>query len=162
MTTIAYRNGVMAGDTAGNDDECKAMECEKVRRLRGGWVVGYAGHLCYLDHVMEAISSGLGRAAPAPCLLDLSELVGEEKAEDDDPDDIGLLMAHRTHGVYRAELSKRGHLMCYRIDGGYHALGSGNAVALGALHHGATAREAVEAAMHHDHSTGGHVTEVEV
>lgn len=163
MTTIAYRNGIMAGDTAGNDGETRAMECEKVRRLKGGWVVGFAGTMCLLDHIMEAVGGGLGRAAPSPHLMDLSELLATEHQGDErELDDVGLLMAHKTHGVFRAELTQRGQLMCWRLGEGYHALGSGNAVALGAMHHGASAREAVEAAMDHDTATGGHVTEVAV
>lgn len=152
----------MAGDTAGTDEDCRALECEKVRRLRQGWVVGYSGHLAFIDFIMDELSSVLGRARPGPHLADLSNHITPDEDEHNPGEDVVVLMSHKTHGSYRGELTRAGQLMCWRLNDGYHAIGSGTKVALGAMAHGATAREAVEAAIIHDNGTGGHVTEVEI
>ena len=46
----------------------------------------------------------------------------------------------------------------FKMTAPYYALGSGRPEALGAMHHGATAEEAVQAAIAHDANTGGEVT----
>lgn len=64
-----------------------------------------------------------------------------------------LIIHNQTGQVYELD---NGYLVPIHAD--YTAIGSGALLALGAMAHGASAKEAVEAAAIHDKNTGGPVT----
>lgn len=132
MTTVAYRDGVMAGDTALTDRGVYCAATPKVFRNDAGDLFGFAG--CLVD---------LSRAVP----WFLEGAIGnppEFRSEDSE----GLLV----HADGTAEwLGGNGRRVVMSAD--FFALGSGFKVAMGALAAGATAERAVEIACDLDIET---------
>jgi ATP-dependent protease HslVU (ClpYQ) peptidase subunit len=138
MTTVAYSScdGVMAADTAVSDGDVVTNHAHKLRRMRDGTLVGYCGAFSASATFMEWISRG----APP----------------DEKPDVAGLmgLVVMPNGKIYLFE-SKRYGLIALRDS--YCAIGSGQAVALGAMYAGAGAEKAIRAAIKHDRNTAGRV-----
>lgn len=139
MTTIAYRDGVLAADTqicAGNGRVGYAV---KVRSL-GPLLYGSSGS-CGLGDAWEAWLRA-GAKGAHPKMKD-----GESKAQGYlfMPDDTVVWFHEDGVTAMRAP---------------YFAIGSGSDYALGAMALGHTAEEAVKAAMAHDTGTGGDVVSV--
>lgn len=133
MTTIVVRDGIMAADScvtvsseAGGD---RKFRCEKIYKkvLPNGETVliGTAGEsapgLVFVDWY--------GSGKPNP-----TELLDGEA-------DIDIIVL-TTRGVFGYDKWCRGE----KLMGRFHAIGSGTKAALGALHMGATARQAVRIA----------------
>ena len=139
MTTISYRDGILAADSAIsygtylNGERCKITICKN-------YLVAMAG-TAWLRNPLE-----------------------EWVMRDCDPDDIPeALLKHEdkfaTLIIDREGIAHEfdnGHLMPIYAD--YTAIGSGGALALGPMAHGATAEQAVMAACRHDKSSGGPVS----
>lgn len=123
MTTIAYRDGIVAVDRASFGGGVRMADVIKVRRIRDKIVVG-AGDLGSL----QAFTRWVERGMPG----------------DDQPklgDDFeGLLWDGSAWRWYDDHLAP-----CIWADE-FWTLGTGHAVALGALYQGATAVEAIEIA----------------
>jgi len=140
ITTICYRDGVLAADTLiayntyTNGHRDKIAEC-------GNYLVALAGAVCYRRILEKWVKDGChSDEVPADLLNNTSE--------------FSALLVDRVSG--RAYEFDDGHLVPIYAD--YTAIGSGTMLALGALAAGATAEEAVEAASLHDKNTGGPVT----
>ncbi len=131
MTTIVYRDGVMAGDTAATDRGCYCGEVAKVFRNDRGTLFGFAG-----------------------CLADLARALPwfNEGADGDPPsfreDSEGLLVFADGRAEWLGCNGKR-----VFVTGRFFALGSGFKVAMGALAAGASAERAVEIACDMDIET---------
>ena len=139
MTTISYRAGILAADSAIaygsylNGERCKITICQN-------FLVAMAG-TGWLRNPLE-----------------------EWVMRDCDPNDIPeVLLKHEdkfaTLIVDRTGLAHEfdnGYLMPIHAD--YTAIGSGGALAMGAMAHGANAEQAVMAACRHDKSSGGPVS----
>lgn len=133
MTTIVYRDGVLAADSCATvtseEGGSRKMRCEKIYRkvLPDGKTVliGAAGEsapgLMFLDWY------GTGKPAP-------TELLDGEA-------DIDILVITR-RGVFSFDKWCRGE----KLKGRFFAIGSGAKAALGALHMGASAVQAVRVA----------------
>ena len=133
MTTICYRNGIMAADsrvTHGDDAGARVHRCEKLYRItvhtKGKEypaIVGLAGGafdgLAFLDWL-----TGNDREPP-------QRLIDGEA-------DFTALVLHR-HGLFEYDRWCRPD----RITEKFYAVGSGAKAALGAMHMGADARTAV-------------------
>jgi ATP-dependent protease HslVU (ClpYQ) peptidase subunit len=135
VTTIAYRAGVLAGDTLITEGDTKLPEHgRKVFRLRDGRLFGSSGNaedgMILLDSVRKGEPTPLFKGGTVKALL----------------------------------VETDGTLKCYegrrwtRVAGvEYAALGNGAHYALGAMAAGATAVQAVRAGMKHDTHSGGRV-----
>jgi ATP-dependent protease HslVU (ClpYQ) peptidase subunit len=132
MTSIAYRDGVMAGDsrvTAG--DLVLPDTCRKVHRLRNGALFGAAGN----SEAIERLRRAIVRRTQIPKLEEVSALRV-------DPD--GSLWSYEGS-------------IWSKVDAPFAALGSGTTACLAAMYANATAREAVAIACKLDPSSGGRI-----
>ena len=135
MTTIAYCDGVMAGDTRiSNESEIDVSAFRKVYKLRSGALIGFCGNV---GDVQNAIN--LLRVNP-----DNFSFLPTEEFE-------ALLVL--PDGSVRHFESK----VWYDIDAKYFSIGSGSDAANVAMHMGADPRKAVRVAMVFDKNTGGKI-----
>lgn len=132
MTTVVFRDGVMSSDSRISASDVIVYECSKLARLNDGSICGYAGS----PHEFAGILKWLnGKDVDEPKFEHTTVLVYTKKKE--------LLLYDSVHPV--------------QVQGPYIVLGTGTAAALGALYMGATAIEAVEAAISIDTKSGGKV-----
>jgi hypothetical protein len=137
MTTIAYRAGTIAADTGQTNGSSRSGYSSKIARNAQGDLCAAAGFATYAWAFKQWFLKG--------------ELADRPKASDSDRGLIirrdGTIIIFEDTGYFdmRAE---------------YYAIGSGRPEALGAMFMGATARQAVEAAMRHDANTFGEIEEL--
>ncbi len=133
MTTIAYRDGCMAGDTRVTEGRLVHPEkARKVHRLRNGCLFGAAG----LSQDIAILKRALARNEKQP----KQEL------------DVDALCV-----MPNGDILFWGGKVWEKIDTPFIAIGSGKKFAYGAMQVGATAREAVRAACKLEKHTGGPV-----
>jgi ATP-dependent HslUV protease subunit HslV len=138
LTTIAYKDGMMAGDTGVCSDRVITASIRKVSRNGNGDLCAAAGGLSWAMSFHDWFNAGEKGDHPPP-------------EENDSWTDTGLIV--RADGsMWLYESDGR-----YRINAEYYALGSGREFAFGAMAVGATAEQAVQAAMRHDTHTNGDV-----
>lgn len=149
MTTIAYRDGIMAADSRicqgsailGDVKKCWAHE---------GKIYAVSGTFPKLLAVQQYIESGGRDGAEALPITD-----------GDDGSEACVIMAE-TSGIfiYEAVLRRPGggvSVSWAPLDAPFHAVGSGAAYAIGAMAQGATAEEAVAIACRFDIYSGGRI-----
>lgn len=139
MTTIAYRDGVMAADTMVNSGGVILGSNRKIVRNKAGELAGGAGAASVIESFLRWFMDGEKKAiwpelTSGPNFTDVVLVVRED----------GALEVYDGFGMHP-------------ITAPYYALGSGEDVAFGALFMGATPFDAVRAAMAHDCRTGGQV-----
>lgn len=137
MTTIAYANGIMSADSSnwvksGNN----AYDARKIYRLRNGALVGCAGHDRCIAAFMRWLRAG-ARYESFPKLKELGAIVVDPKGkitvfDDGTPEPV-------------------------TVQNKYCAVGVDQDIALGALFVGASAADAVRAAIKHGQKTRGPV-----
>jgi ATP-dependent protease HslVU (ClpYQ) peptidase subunit len=138
MTTIAYRDGVLAADgLATRGDIVVERNAPKIRRLPNGEVAAFSGELERFEPFIEWY---LDQTKERPTLT------GEDEK-------TSRCIILGKDGI--TEFEGKGQS---KVTEPYSAWGSGYAVALGALAAGATAYEAVSIAAEHDVYTGGKIT----
>lgn len=137
MTTIAYRAGVMAGDTALTDRGVYCGQYRKIYRSDDGKLLGVCGCLGTVADLRDWFIAGAEGDPPTF----------------KDEDSEGLLVHPNGRAEWLGPQRKR-----IDIDGPFHAIGSGFQLAMGALHAGATAARALEIACELDIRTRGPVT----
>lgn len=142
MTTIAYRDGVLAGDgreTNQNDDKSSWViirdNCVKVWKLPDGGLFGAAHGSECIERLRVALENG----HPAPKLDDVAGL---------------LVKPNGTLWLYEGTIWQP--LTGFK----YYAVGSGSIHAWTALDAGCSAREAVRLAMKRDMFSGGKIATV--
>lgn len=145
MTTIVYRDGVLAADTRAYSGSAQPIgNKQKIFKIKGG--------------------SCFGVSTPAPGLTE--EILNwflELKNMDHEP-----VLHDRSFDML--EIDKDGQVWFYHnsfrptgpITADYYAIGSGAEYAMGAMAMGADAVDAVAAASHHDVWTGSIVTKIDV
>lgn len=135
MTTIAYRDGTLAADTGvcTNNGGCVAY-MSKIAKGPDGTVGGASGRGVFGHAFLAWVRSGRHGAPPEAKEGDRGIVVT--------PD--GLIHAYEDGGTVT-------------LRGPYFAIGSGTSEALGAMFAGATAEQAVRAAIAHDDGTFGEV-----
>lgn len=142
MTTVAYRDGVLAFDEQVTWGNVKWATTTKARRI-GDMIVACSGcsSLChaYLQWVEDNPALVLG-LAPI-----------QEWKQGAERDFDALIITNS--GIY----SHDGAGKPYPVKAAYLAIGSGMPFALGAMEMGATAVEAVKVAAKLDNSTGGKI-----
>lgn len=139
MTTIAYRNGVLVADTVMTKGSALIGQVVKIRRNDKGHLAGASGSASYNGEFLKWFESGEMGEPPEPI-------------EKDDAMDRGLIF--RNNG--QVELYEPGGMFKVKID--YFAVGSGCDFAIGAMHAGASAEEAVRASCEHDPNTREPIT----
>ncbi len=131
MTTIAYREGILAADSLATDDACGLHVCKLIRLPRGD-MAGGAGDLNEVILALAWLASGAKGEAPAIA----SASILFTKAG------VPYLAAGGWPGI-----ALKGHA----------AIGSGAQGALVAMRLGESAEGAVRAVMGIDHCTGGEI-----
>ncbi len=136
MTTLVFRDGVLAADSrCTNNDWIASGAIRKVRRLADGTLLGFCGTLPDVSRLAEALEAG----------------------KDDLPEIDGKVVVIRPSGAIRVYEDKG----WFDLDPApFHAWGSGMPPALGALHMGASAEQAVRIACLVDSGSGGPVRSV--
>lgn len=138
MTTLAYRDGVLAADTRGT--RCGYIlpgHLKKIGKTKVGCLVGIAGVISKAMPCFQALMDGAD-AVEAPkedCTIMMITPKGK----------VVIFEEGAAHKVHKAP---------------FFAIGSGMAVALGAMHAGASAVEAVRIATLVDNDSGGKVESV--
>lgn len=146
MTTITYRDGVMAGDgRAFGFDKMSVGEKTKVFRLSDGTLIGVSTSALGIPKaVRDWVERGMDSSAiPVP--------------RDKDKFDFEALIV-RANG--EAELLDGNWLPGDPVKADYYAIGSGKQFAMAALVLGKSAKESVEVAAQLDVWTGGSVSTV--
>lgn len=137
MTTLAYRDGVLAADSHG---ECNGWKIQfnarKVRKLRDGRLVGCCGQPAEAEAYTHWLANDGKGEKPKLANSTVIEVRND-----------GSVLKHEEGGV--CALNER-----------FVAFGSGMGAALGALHMGAGARRAIQIAARVDSGTGGRVQSV--
>lgn len=135
MTTVAYRDGVLAADSLCSSEGMVVGSAAKAAAY-GPLLVGVAGTLGIAQRFMDWLQTGATGQPPA---MD-GPYDGSATAMVILPD--GLIATFDRYGVDRMKAP-------------FHAIGSGWRLALGAMAAGATAEEAVRIAATMDCYTGG-------
>jgi hypothetical protein len=146
MTTIALRDGILAADSQTVRNDMITGRIGKILRLDlGRGFVSGAGDLASLTAWRDWCDSMLcGRSQPAPKFENFAGI---------------LIGGHKTRGVWRHENASG----LYPVEvAPYYAWGSGSQFAMGAMHAGANAVQAVLAAISLDPWTGGSIQTVDV
>lgn len=139
MTTIAYRDGVLAADTGMTVGAVLLGHTTKIVRRADNDMAGSAGDAAYAAAFLDWFMNGEIGSPP-------------EAKEDSDYFDRGIIF--RADGTIMV-FEPRGR---FPIRAKYYAFGSGREFAIGAMYTGANAAQAVLAAIAHDPHTNGDVT----
>jgi hypothetical protein len=149
VTTIAYKNGVLAADSLINYGTFSNGEVNKIhvvampedggKRVRRA-MMAVSGAVWVIEPLIEWIESGASQDDIPHCLLHAAK-------------DFSCIMIDDEGTVW--EFNNGFFLKC---GVQYHSIGSGQMFALGAMAAGIEAPEAVAAAMKHDKATGGAIT----
>lgn len=130
MTVVVWRDGVMAADSGVFRSDQVVALTRKIHRFENGALVGCSGNLSKVSTFIDWYAAG---ADP------------ESRRMTGDPGFEALVVT--PDGRVRVYLSA--NEVEDRMEAPYFAIGSGAEVAFGALAHGASAIEAVEAAIKH-------------
>lgn len=142
MSTIAYRDGVMASDSGAWIDDIAITSVRKIGRAQDGTLFGVCGNGPECQAFLQWVrSGGIGMGYPVPIPVDnnRSSFCILRVRRD------GLICLITARGVEEFP-----HLK-------YLAVGAGSSVAMGALWYGASARDAIAAAIEHASNTRGPV-----
>lgn len=135
MTTIAYRDGVLAADTLTTANGIRCGHHVKIHRF-GRLLTGYCGRSSNYEAFRSWVKAGAeGKFTSAEGNVFIVT-----------PDGVAIVWGD---GDYP-----------WRETGAMWALGSGEQLALGAMAAGATAEEAIHAAIAWDTGSGGPVTAI--
>lgn len=139
MTTIAYKDGVLAGDTRVSDDDgfVWSDNFRKVFKLKTGCLFGASGDTEGGEILLRALRKGI----TLPALPDGAE--------------INAILVLPDRSIHVTEGG-----VWIRWPEPFVALGSGKKAAMGAMRTGANAVQAVEAGIACDCNSGGRVQAV--
>lgn len=135
MTTIAYRDGILAADTKVSEDGLYCGSITKVGKI-GEVLFAATGSLFFLQSFSDWVRNGL----PEPMPEDIKN----------DENGTGIL-------IYREHFLNLEKGKWDRLYTDFAAFGSGRRIALGALAMGGSAIEAVEIAIKYDTYSGGDI-----
>ena len=138
MTTIAFKDGVMAADTLVTSADVRRGSVRKIQRLDDGTLFGISGHSGFHTFVAEWIAAG--------CKWSARPKIPEGT-------NLHILVAKTSGSI----LSINQTFVATEIETDFVAIGSGNEFAMGAMAMGASARDAVLVAARFDVFTGGNI-----
>jgi hypothetical protein len=136
MTTVAYRDGVLAADTLSVSAGIPCR-CTKLFRLEDGSVCGFAGNV----DAWRLFLAWLRHGGEPP------------KFTDKDRESFHALVMHPDGRVDEWESER----VAIPLEDPFYAIGSGSKAAVAAMHMGADAARAIEIAKLCDADTGGPV-----
>ena len=136
----------MAGDSLLTQGSNDIGFVQKVWKFKTGALYGSRGDGD--DRVLRSMLSDITNPDALPSTKTLENINAE----------IDALFVLPNGDVWHISTGESAQAM--KVDAPYHAIGSGWKYALGAMAHGATASQAVEAAKKHDGHTGG-LTQIE-
>ncbi|MDB6036001.1 MAG: proteasome and subunit [Verrucomicrobiales bacterium] len=137
MTTIAFRDGILASDSLASYGETKVPgDMQKLFRLRDGSAAGVTGSEGEWRRVIAWLDGDRGAPQPQP--------IGENRSS--------VIVLHIDGTI---EIFEDGYH--FTESSKFMAWGSGQPAALGALHAGMSAADAVRIATMVDKSSGGAV-----
>lgn len=146
MTTIAFKRGILAGDTkitgCGNSHWGNIAKIKRV----DNWLIGACGAVDAMHWFLKMFDPKY--------IEQRNTVMGNPHSGVLKDDDLEALIISPNGKVFHVEEKL---LFTPLKKQEYFAIGSGEQVALGAMCAGATAIEAVKAALRHDGSTGGRV-----
>ena len=145
MTTIAFRDGVMAADTMAHSSE-KLCRSKKLFRVSNGEVIGFSGVWIDGKLFVDWYDKGADRDEPPPWRTQ-----GDEKVNFN-----ALVLT--ADGIYEWSYE----LVADRVLDDFWAIGTGSSAALAAMRCGRNAQEAIYIAMQIDPYTGGEVETMEL
>ncbi len=131
MTTIAYKDRIMAADSGCFNGGLYEGEVDKISILPDAGVIGCCGEYGAILKVIEWLTAG-GKPREKPRLSRDSEFTG--------------LLVRPNGEVVHYQLGLRP----LRLTADFHAIGSGRQIAVGAMAAGASAEQAVRIACHYD------------
>ena len=137
MTVIAYRDGVLAADTLAVRGDSKIGHMVKIAKAPDGRLGAAGGDAGVGAAWLAWVAGGFDGDRP----------LGKS---DDKYVDMGIVVE-----LDGAMTVYEGTMMPFTITGPYFAIGCGSPEAMGAMHAGASAVQAVEAAIAHDVHCGG-------
>jgi hypothetical protein len=144
MTTIVYRDGVMAADSGSWAGDASHGWAEKVVRGVDDVLYGCAGDAAEAEGFLAWVRSGYRGEPPKP----------EYSADKKESSFIVLIARPGERVGLRSGGGEE------RYEAPYYAIGAGASVAFGALFMGATAEQAIEAAKEHGIGAFGRVRTV--
>lgn len=143
MTTIAYRDGVLAADSMLSDNATLVGSFTKIRP------VGDVGFLALAGQIGPNFKIMIDWLSKWPVIDEAPKCLA-----DGDVSGIFALESGRVFQLVRGSP--------YEISAPFFADGTGRFIALGAMAMGATAEQAVDVAIHYDHHSGGTTQTVRV
>lgn len=145
MTTIAYKDGVIASDSRATYDDWTKSKCVKLYRAKSK-----------IDPVKgDVIVATAGHSSASLLFLDWLEVGGEPRLHDrgvNEMNEFECLIVHKS-GVWIGDRLCRLEV----LEEEFWAAGSGRQAALAAMHCGKSAVEAVRIACRIDSFSGGRV-----
>jgi len=143
VTTLAYRDGIMAADSKTSACETNYAKATKIHKLPDGSLVGFCGRSTSCERMLDimkqaSVSGGLNH-----------DLFSDCKGA------MGLYVHADDGKVFYLEGGK--HSGYTELEGSFFAEGSGFVIALAAMKAGASAKKAVEIACDLDNNSGGPV-----
>lgn len=147
MTTIAYKNGVMASDSCWTLGNAQVVSASKIHRLSSGGLLGQAG-----DNDQRSVAALFEKIKDPRKFPSRQELLGTVT-------EFHGLLALPRRGVWYIAICKTGpggwvedgeDCGIWEANRGFAAVGSGSDFAIGAMAAGKTAREAVAIACKFD------------
>lgn len=138
MTTIAYRNGIMAADSGSRAGDAKQNWARKLAKGTDGTLYGACGNAAQCETFLGWVDDGC---------------VGDPPAADKEPEGHSsfLILVAPIHG--RLQLITAYGVEKYKAP--YFALGYDSGVAYGAMFTGANAPDAIAAAIEHGVGSSG-------
>lgn len=148
MTTIAWRAGILAGDSATTEHGTIISLAPKVHKLKSGAIVGYAGDAD--SRALHRLLEKTNKPNELPSVAKLRELKQDHAA----------IIAFPNGKVFAIDVGndKGDYCGVCEIVAPYYAIGSGGLVAMAAMAAGATAMKAVSIACDLDVHTRAPIT----
>lgn len=154
MTTIAYKDGVLAADGRETEDGVITSEkCQKIFQMSDGRYVAISG-----DSDWRAVKALIDECGDVPDILDLVSVEQEHGLIIADPEKKRLTYAYVMPADY-PRTTYTAETLELPLDRPF-ATGSGGSFAIGAMFAGKSAVEAVEIAKKSDIYSGGDVSYV--
>ena len=149
MTTIAYKDGILAGDTSMSEDSGRVWtnNCEKVFRLQDGSLFGCSGECEPGDRLKRAVEAAAAGGDALAC----------EFPHFGDNDELSAILVKPDGSIWVSEGA-----IWTRWPDKIAATGSGSDCAMTALRLGHSAWEAVQAGIDGDCFSGGRITSVQL
>lgn len=141
MTTIAYRAGIMACDSAWSDDNTVVLHQNKIVRTKHDVLIGSAGESSDRDFLL--MMENIRRPGDLPRLKDL-EAVFHEGAE------MSFLISFWSGELWSLEKTEHKGAGLFRVEQPFLAIGSGFAHAMTAMDLKCSAERAVTLACKRD------------